>query len=81
MTDIPCPPSHRVNRAENWLKGRHCSGVVQCGTCGRKRRYDITFNASPNSEKRFSERVNGKWRQVRSLDDLAWEFEEEPCQQ
>lgn len=76
--DLDCPKSHRVNRAENWLNGNHCNGLVQCGTCGRKRRYDITFAANMwNVDKRFAERVDGVWRRVKSPDDLVFEFEDE----
>lgn len=78
--DLDCPDSHRVNRAENWLNGNHCNGLVQCGTCGRKKRYDITFSAHMwKIEKRFSERVNGQWRRVASPDDLVFEFEQMGC--
>lgn len=72
-----CPDSHRLNRAENWLVGTHCSGVIQCSTCGKVTRYDRSFNVHhTNMIKKFSERVDGQWRQVESADDLVWEFEE-----
>lgn len=75
--DFLCPASHRLNRAENWLNGEHCSGVVQCGTCGKRLRYDIRFNVSFfGMDRRWSERLDGEWRRVKSADDLIWEFEE-----
>lgn len=76
--NMNCPPEHRVNRVENWHEGDHCSGVVQCGTCARKFRYDILFRDDLWSlEKKFFERVGGVWRQVSSADDLVFEFEQE----
>lgn len=75
---LECPEWHRLNRAENWLNGEHCSGVVQCGTCGHKYRYDINFNVHWGAmDRRFSERVNGKWRSVAKASDLVFEFEEQ----